>query len=103
MTGLLMSGTGRRAATSAAPRVLTTPRWRTMQRVLTLLVAGSAAVVGIQLGITGPLTSPVQPAGTAAGAPAAAGQDQAQDPAGNDRRAGFGRGPGNGGGGGGRR
>jgi hypothetical protein len=69
-----------------------------VQRGLTLLIAGGAAIVGIQLGLAGPLTSPVQPAGTAAVAPAPA-ADQARAQVGNGQQGDLGRGPDDGGGG----
>lgn len=99
VSGPVAPRTGRRAARTAAPRLLTSSRWRTSQRALTLLIAGSAAIVGVQLGLTGPLTSPVQPTDPVAGAPATAG-DPPQAPVRSDQRVDVGRGRGNRGGGG---
>ena len=118
MTGLLAPG--RRAATVAAPRWahtagsaasgtdvaavpwgITTTRWRTLRGVLTMAVLGAASITGVQLGVTGPVTSPVQPPAAQAAA-ADDGQDVTGDddpqgapgaPGGGDR----GRGTGNGG------
>jgi hypothetical protein len=94
VAGPVAARTGRRAARTAAPRLLTSSRWRTSQRALTLLIAGSAAMVGIQLGLTGPLTSPVQPTDPVAGAPVTTG-DAPQAPLRSDQRVDVGRGRGN--------
>jgi hypothetical protein len=106
-----------RHLTPDEPRVFSTSRWRSLRRGVSLLVGVGAALVGVQLGVTGPSVSPVQPptvavSGTddAAGTDAAAGPGTGIAPFGGprgddrlDRGRGGARGGPNGFGGGGRR